>query len=176
MGRRIAAVDPALCDPCVRQSRVGTHWPRAQYPRDALFKGRNIQELSVRDTSVGATSTLHQYFVGMPICQGTRSTQNAAMPLNLKDRQAVMNLCKQVRIVPSNPSIHTYVLADGLSDLSGLGNGETYAWGCNVSPSPTDVSPTENSWMLLPLHKSTLCYLAPHRTIPSLNFDFLVAF
>jgi hypothetical protein len=25
MGRRIAAVDPALCDPCVMRSRVGTH-------------------------------------------------------------------------------------------------------------------------------------------------------
>jgi hypothetical protein len=25
MGRRIAAVDPALCDPCVARSRVGTH-------------------------------------------------------------------------------------------------------------------------------------------------------
>ena len=27
---------------------------------------------------------------------------------------------------------------------------------CNVSPSPTDVSPTENSWMLLPLDKVSL--------------------
>jgi hypothetical protein len=59
MGRRIAAVDPALCDSCVTQSRVGTHWSGAQYPRDALFKGRDIQELSVGDTSVGNTSTLH---------------------------------------------------------------------------------------------------------------------
>jgi hypothetical protein len=33
--------------------RVGTHWSGAQYPRDTLFKGRNIQELSVGDTSVG---------------------------------------------------------------------------------------------------------------------------
>ncbi len=48
-------VDPALCDPCVTQSRVGTHWSEAQYPRDALLKGRNIQELSVGDTSVGDT-------------------------------------------------------------------------------------------------------------------------
>ncbi len=63
MGRRIAAVDPVLCNPCVTQSRVGTHWSRAQYPRDALFKGRNIQELSVRNTSVGDTSTLHQFFL-----------------------------------------------------------------------------------------------------------------
>jgi hypothetical protein len=53
MGRRIAAVDPS-----VTQSRVGTHWSGAQYLRDALFKGRNIQELSVGDTSVGDTSTL----------------------------------------------------------------------------------------------------------------------
>jgi hypothetical protein len=59
MGRRIAAVDPALCDPCVTKSRVGTHWSGAQYPRDTLFKGCNIQELSVGDTSVGDTSTLH---------------------------------------------------------------------------------------------------------------------
>ncbi len=59
MGRRIAAVDPAVCGPCVTQSRFGTHWSGAQYPRDALFKGRNIQELSVGDTSVGDPSTLH---------------------------------------------------------------------------------------------------------------------
>jgi hypothetical protein len=61
MGRRIAAVDSALCDPCVTWSRVGTLRSGAQYPRNALFKGRNIQELSVRDTSVRDTSTLHRY-------------------------------------------------------------------------------------------------------------------
>ncbi len=59
MGRWIAAADPALCNPSVTQSRVGTHWSGAQYLRDALFKGRNIQELLVGDTSVGDTSTLH---------------------------------------------------------------------------------------------------------------------
>ncbi len=64
MGKRTTAVDPALCDLSVTQSRVGnlgvgTHWSGAQYLRDALFKGRNIQELSVGDTSVGDTSTLH---------------------------------------------------------------------------------------------------------------------
>ncbi len=59
-GRRIAAVDPALCGPSVTQSRVGTPWSGTQYLRDALFKGRNIQELSVGDTSVGDSSTLHQ--------------------------------------------------------------------------------------------------------------------
>jgi hypothetical protein len=42
----------------------------------------------------------------------------------------------------------------------------------DVSPSPTDVSPTENSWMLHPLDKVSLGYFAPDRTIPSLNFDF----
>ncbi len=47
--------------PCLMRSRVGTHQSGAKYPRDALFKGRNIQELSVRDTSVGDTSTLHQF-------------------------------------------------------------------------------------------------------------------
>ena len=50
MGRRIAAVDPALCDPCVMWSRVGTDRSEALYPKDNLFKGRNIQELSVGDT------------------------------------------------------------------------------------------------------------------------------
>ena len=61
MGRRIAAVqDPALCDPCVMKSRVGKHWSGEQNPRDTLFKGRNIQELSVGDTSVGDTSTSHR--------------------------------------------------------------------------------------------------------------------
>ncbi len=42
--------------------QVGTHRSGAQYPRDTLFKGRNIQEFSVRDTSVGDTSTLHGSF------------------------------------------------------------------------------------------------------------------
>jgi hypothetical protein len=45
--------------PCLTRTRVGTHRSGAQYPRDALFKGRNIQEFSVGDTSVGGTSTLH---------------------------------------------------------------------------------------------------------------------
>ncbi len=45
--------------------------------------------------------------------------------------------------------------------------------GCNVSPSPTDVSPTENSWMLQPLDKVSLGYFAPDRTIPSLNSDLI---
>jgi hypothetical protein len=45
---------------------------------------------------------------------------------------------------------------------------------CNVSLSPTDVSPTENSWMLHPLDKVSLGYFAPDRTIPSPNFDFLI--
>jgi hypothetical protein len=31
--------------------------------------------------------------------------------------------------------------------------------GCNVSPSPTDVSLTENSWMLHPLDKASLGYV-----------------
>jgi hypothetical protein len=48
--------------------------------------------------------------------------------------------------------------------------------GCNVSPSPTGVSPTENSWMLHPLDKVSLGYFAPDQTIPSLNSDFLIAF
>jgi hypothetical protein len=43
---------------------------------------------------------------------------------------------------------------------------------CNVSPSPNDVSPTENSWMLHPLDKVSLGYFAPDRTIPSLWFDW----
>jgi hypothetical protein len=42
------------------RSRVGTHRSGTQYLRDALFKGRNIQELSVGDTSVEDTSTLHR--------------------------------------------------------------------------------------------------------------------
>jgi hypothetical protein len=50
----------------------------------------------------------------------------------------------------------------------------THPMGCNVSPSPTDVSPTENSWMLHPLDKVSLGYFAPDRTIPSQNFDFLI--
>ena len=44
---------------------------------------------------------------------------------------------------------------------------------CNVSPSPNDVSPTENSWMLHPLDKVSLGYFAPDQTIPSLNSDWI---
>jgi hypothetical protein len=56
----------ALCGPCVTRSRVGTHQSGAQYPRDNLFKGRNIQELSVGDTSVEDTSTLHHTLPTLP--------------------------------------------------------------------------------------------------------------
>ncbi len=45
---------------------------------------------------------------------------------------------------------------------------------CSVTPSPTDVSPTENSWMLHPLNTVSLGYFAPDRTIPSPNFDFFI--
>jgi hypothetical protein len=44
---------------------------------------------------------------------------------------------------------------------------------CNVSPSPADVSPTENSWMLHPLDRLSLGYFAPDRTVPSLNSDLI---
>jgi hypothetical protein len=44
---------------------------------------------------------------------------------------------------------------------------------CNVSPSPTDVSTTENSWMLHPLDKVSLGYFAPDQTIPSLNSEWI---
>ncbi len=35
--------------------------------------------------------------------------------------------------------------------------------------SPTDVSPTENSWMLRPLNKASLGYCAPDRCVPTLD-------
>ncbi len=47
---------------CLTRSKVGTHWSGTPYPREALFKGHNIQEFSVRDTSIGDTSTLHPLF------------------------------------------------------------------------------------------------------------------
>ncbi len=50
---------------------------------------------------------------------------------------------------------------------------ELHLQGCNVSQSPTDVSPTKNSWMLHPLGNVSLGYFAPDRTIPSLNSDFI---
>jgi hypothetical protein len=53
---------------------------------------------------------------------------------------------------------------------NGLGGGR------NVSRSPSDVSPTENSWMLHPLDKVSLGYCAPDRTIPSLNTDCVIPF
>ena len=49
----------------------------------------------------------------------------------------------------------------------------TLSPGCNVSPSPTNVSPTKNSWMLHPLDKVSLGYFAPDKTIPSLSSDLL---
>jgi hypothetical protein len=48
-----------------------------------------------------------------------------------------------------------------------------YPYWCNVSPSPTDVSPTENSLMLHPLDKVSLGYFAPDRTIPSQNSNLI---
>ncbi len=47
-----------------------------------------------------------------------------------------------------------------------LGQFHRYPMG-NVSPSPTDVSATENSWMLHPLDKVSLGYFVPDRTIPA---------
>jgi hypothetical protein len=38
---------------------------------------------------------------------------------------------------------------------------------------PTDVSPTENSWMLHSLDKLSPVYFASDRTIPSLNSDLI---
>ncbi len=61
---------------------------------------------------------------------------------------------------------------DGLWGSRSLGHKR----GCNVKPSPTNVSPTKNSWMLHPLDKISLGYCAPDRTIPSLNSVFLITF
>ena len=38
-----------------------------------------------------------------------------------------------------------------------------------VDVSPTDVSPTENSWMLRPLNKASLRYCVPDRCVPTLD-------
>jgi hypothetical protein len=40
-------------------SQLRMVWSGTQYPRNALSKGRNVQEISVRDTSVGDELTLH---------------------------------------------------------------------------------------------------------------------
>jgi hypothetical protein len=42
-------------------SRVGTHRSGMISPRDKSYMGRNIQDLSVGDTSVGDTLTLHPF-------------------------------------------------------------------------------------------------------------------
>jgi hypothetical protein len=44
-----------------------------------------------------------------------------------------------------------------------------YFGGCRVDVSPTDVSPTENSWMLRPLNKASLGYCVPDRCVPPLD-------
>jgi hypothetical protein len=38
---------------------------------------------------------------------------------------------------------------------------------CRVDVSPTDVSPTESSWMLRPLNKASLGYCVPDRCVPT---------
>ncbi len=38
-----------------------------------------------------------------------------------------------------------------------------------VDVSPTDVSPTESSWMLRPLNKASLGYCVPDRCVPTLD-------
>ncbi len=40
---------------------------------------------------------------------------------------------------------------------------------CRVDVSPTDVSPTESSWMLRPLNKASLEYCVPDRCVPTLD-------
>ncbi len=42
-------------------------------------------------------------------------------------------------------------------------------FGCRVDVSPTNVSPTENSWMLRPLNKASLGYCVPDRCVPALD-------
>jgi hypothetical protein len=48
----------------IKQSefRDGMVWSWAQYPKDTLSKGCNIQEFSVGDTSVGDGQTLHPFY------------------------------------------------------------------------------------------------------------------
>jgi hypothetical protein len=41
--------------------------------------------------------------------------------------------------------------------------------GCRVDVSPTNVSPTESSWMLRPLNKASLEYCVPDRCVPTLD-------
>jgi hypothetical protein len=41
--------------------------------------------------------------------------------------------------------------------------------GCRVDVFPTDVSPTENSWMLRPLNKAFLRYWAPDRCVSTMH-------
>jgi hypothetical protein len=72
----------ALCGPCVTQSRVSTHRSGAQYPRDALFKGRNIQDLSDGNTSVGDTSTKFHWGRG-----GGGGARHRICPVHVKERK-----------------------------------------------------------------------------------------
>ncbi len=47
--------------------------------------------------------------------------------------------------------------------------GGVYRKRCRVDVSPTDVSPTENSWMLRPLNKASLGYCVPDWCVPTLD-------
>ncbi len=58
---------PTELVPCLTQSRVGTYRSGAQYPRDALFKGPNIQEFSVGDTSTLHPLKLRVTIICLPV-------------------------------------------------------------------------------------------------------------
>ncbi len=60
---------------------------------------------------------------------------------------------------------------EGLSADGGAGgfNVDLSNERCRVDVSPTDESPTENSWMLRPLNKTSLGYCVPDRCVPTLD-------
>ncbi len=59
--KRVAVV--IIIHPDCMQSRVGTHRPGTQSPRNASSKGRNIRDFSFMVTLVGDTSSWHRLFV-----------------------------------------------------------------------------------------------------------------
>jgi hypothetical protein len=58
---------------------------------------------------------------------------------------------------------------ESLTTIASLHQTQPTIQGCRVDVSPTDVSPTESSWMLRPLDKASLGYCTPDRCVPTLD-------
>ncbi len=93
--------------------------------------------------------------------------------LNVRQKAAVDTLCTlwlKPGSVGKPPSLDVLSLTSFIHVYSVLYNPVRYGQSrCRVDVSPTDASPTENSWMLRPLNKASLRYCVPDRCVPTLD-------